>query len=47
MPWLFRQLWGIFAWNLQKDGETLESEITGFMDDRKKVEAAFQNGFIP
>lgn len=46
MPWLLRQLWGISAWNLQKDGEALESEITGFMDDRKKVEAAFQNGFI-
>ena len=47
MPCLFRQLWGISAWNLQKDREALESEITGFMEYRKKVEAAFQNGFIP
>ena len=31
----------------KKNGETLESEITGCIDDRKKVEAAFQNGFIP
>ena len=46
MPRLFRQLGGIFASNLQKDGETVVSEITGCIDDRKKVEA-FQNGFIP
>ena len=34
------------VWNLHQDKETLEPEITGFMDVRKKVEAAFQRGFI-
>lgn len=46
MLWLSRQLWGMSLWNLHQDKETLEPEITGFMDGRKKVEAAFQHGFI-